>query len=307
MITIGMWIGFFIGMWLSSSLIGYTLFGLIGIWCGATVGVLCSDSRKDTWLVNKKEAIRLTLVFVFAFIVRFFAEVFISNHIIILLIHLAALLVFDSWHQVIRGAIDWQQLVCIGGGILAGITIVIKCDIPSWLGFFFPIIGGIAGNIAYSKLLLPKIRNDEKELLLGCRLYGIIAVMDGGISIEEKNYFISQFSKMLSNDLNRKSVIDEFCNAEKEMYDWNVELSNFVKTAYLNQSENIDDYILDLCFFALLRQHGEISNKRYSALKQLVNEFDIPLFFFDRLLEDLKDNFTGNYMKEYECYEKNTK
>ena len=307
MITIGMWIGFFIGMYLSNSLIGYTIFGLIGIWCGAAIGVLCSDSRKDTWIINKKEAVRLTLVFVFAFIVRFFAEAFISNHVIVLLIHLAAILIFDSWHRVIKGAVDWQQLVCVGGGVLGGIALAVKCDFPTWLGFFVPIIGAILGSIAYNKFVLPKIKNDGKEIVLGCRLYGILAAIDGGITVEEENYFRSRLSRLLPEKVSGNTVlITEFYNASKNAENWDSEMAEFVRTAYLNQSESIDEYILDICFFALLRNGGEISSRRYVALKKLAEGFDIPIIFMDRLISDLKDQFHGYESQYQERYQNET-
>ena len=98
---------------------------------------------------------------------------------------------------------------------------------------------------------------------------------------------------------------NSFYNAAKSDCNWNVELSEFVKTAYLNQSESIDDWILDLCFFALLRQNGDISIKRRNALKNIAEEFDIPMFFFDRLLADLKANFKGTYFQDEQYHSNN--
>ena len=296
MITIGMWVGFFLGMYLTSSLVGYTVCGIVGIWLGAWIGTACSDSKEDARLVNNKEAVRLTIVFALALVVRLISDAIFSN-IVALIIHLAAIMIFDNWHRITKGAFNWKQMSCIGGGVLLGIHIAYQFGVPAWLGFFIPIGGAILGSIVYNKYFHSSIRDDEKEIFFYLSLYGKIAAMDGGVAPEEEEYFRSRF---VNPDPHTKDdrdanefVLNSFHEAAKTASDWNTYLAGFVKTVYLNQSEALDDYILDLCFFSLLRGHGEISQKKLDALYQIATEFDIPIVFLDRLIAELIGNFKG--------------
>lgn len=145
MITIGMWAGFILGIFITDSFIGWTFSGIVGVWIGAWLGAVFDKSYNDTWLLNKREAIRLTLVFVFAAIVRAIADSIFDNKHIVMIIHIASLVIFDSWRRICKGSIAWKQIIAIVVGCLAGIYAAYFFRL-SWFGFFTPIAGAILGN-----------------------------------------------------------------------------------------------------------------------------------------------------------------
>jgi len=297
MIVLGMYIGCFLGMYLSKSIWEYALCGIVGAWIGALINVARSSSKKDAWIIYRKEAVRQTIILLLGFSVLYITAKMIDNYVVFITVAIVTFMILDNWQRITKGAFNWKQTACIGGGVALAVLLDKILDFPAWLGFFVWIGCVIIGNIIYYKIFHKKVRNDEKEHFFYISLLGKIAAMDGEISSDEEAFIRSRFVNpdprtKVENETN-DFILATFHKAASTDSDWKEYLSDFVRTVYLNQSDALDDYISDICLFSMLRGKGMISPKRFAALHLIAKRFDIPVVFLDRLIVDMTGYFNG--------------
>ena len=180
--------------------------------------------------------------------------------------------------------------------------------LPGWLGFIIVIINTMVVNYIYNLFFDREVHYWERHLHAKCRAYGKIAALDGdGITRDEENYLFAQYRHMFQYDENN-SFRDELANALREGVEYKGNpkrlFAEYPRAFFLD--EKIDDMdaaldaFADLCFFAMARGCGEISEKKLSALYYIGRKFNLPRKFVEQVIQNVKEQYSHRNVGEWD-------